>query len=158
MRIVFTKGKNPISWAIRKLTKEPVSHVAFVFDEKLVIHMNMSGFHVDWLKDFLSKAQVIASIEKNLTLTKEEAVYQQLIKLDGSKYDFGAILYAAWRFFLHRAFKKPLPTENKWAAKSKLWCLELLDGPIRQHLGVPKDVKLDAITPWQLYKILGGEK
>ena len=155
MRILFTKGRNPISFLIRKLTGEPVSHVAFCFDDAMVMHINLAGFHIETIEKFEKKAKIVLEVERDITTFDEELVYQKLLPLRHVKYDYGAFLYWGLRTFLRRSFRVPMPNKNKWAAKSKLWCIELAEG-LRPQLVIAPDVKLDAITPYQFYKILKG--
>jgi hypothetical protein len=63
----------------------------------MVMHINLSGFHIQWKKDFLKKACVVFEIERNLPLSDEEIVYQKLLPLVDKGYDVGGFVYWGWR-------------------------------------------------------------
>lgn len=154
MLLIFTKSSQPLSKLIRWGTDEPVSHFAIVFDDKLVFHSNLLGVHLEWFDTFKKHATIVYSISlRHTTLEEQEAVFRGIVdNFDGSKYDFKAFLYFAWRVFLRKCFNKELPKVNIWDDKHGFLCTELAKA-------LPTPFKLDAdlsiITPftlWEIYK------
>jgi hypothetical protein len=160
MKLIWTKSASPLSVLIRWALNEPCSHVAIVFDNKLVFHSNLLGLHIEWFNTFKKKVDIVFEKEYSMSLEQEEAIYQKIIdKEDGKYYDFRAFAYFAWRALLRKFFKIPLPSENKWQSVSADMCVEAiryLDGIILVDL--PEDKALAMITPYQLSLILAAQR
>lgn len=151
MKIIFTKNHLPLSKFIRWGLNEPVSHMAVVFDDKIVFHSNFKGIHIEWFETFKKSNEIVYEVNFNLTLDKEEEIYQDIItKNDGKGYDYAALLYLVYKGLMHKMFKTPLPTDNKWASKNKFFCIELLS--LFKQIEI--DTNIEVSTPYQVYKLL----
>lgn len=153
MKLLWTKSDLCLSKAIRHILHEDSSHFAFIFDDdhRLVFHSNFIGAHVEWSERFLSKVEVVFSIDIPMTDEEAEEIYNKLPKLQNSWYDFGGLAYFAWRALLKFAFNLPLPTKNKWAHRDAFLCTEMGD-LFRKHLKDPT-VDLGMTTPDTLFKM-----
>ncbi len=158
MKVVFTKNNSPMSKAIRWVLNEPVSHVAVIFDDKLVFQANLLGVHVGWADTFLKKNEVVYTKEyANLSLEEQEVVYEGIInKYDGSSYDFKSLLYFAYRAMLKKLFKVPIPKMNPYNNINQFLCTELL-----MHILIFTDEEdkivigeTDMLTPYEMYQRL----
>lgn len=139
----------PLSRLIRWAYKEPVSHFAICFDEKVVMHSNLKGVHIEWLETFKKHSEIVLQIKiKDSDLLLEERVYQLAIKHDQRSYDIKALAYMCYRVGLNLSFGIPIPKRNKWGDSNSDLCTELADClfPIAD---LPSG--LDTITPYQLY-------
>lgn len=155
MTVVFTRNSSVLSRLIRWAFDEPVSHVAFVFDSKFVIHSNLLGVQFDWFKTFSKKSEAVFYKDFDLTLENEEKVYQSLLeRFDEDGYDYKAFVYFAWSALLSKMLKVPMPKNNKYNGRGFL-CTELY-GALPSWL-VPKvDQDLSITTPFQLAKSMGA--
>lgn len=155
MTIAFTKSSSILSKLIRWCFDEPVSHVVFVFDSKFVIHSNLLGVQFNWLKTFKKHNEIIIKKDFELSLDKEEEVYQGLLeKHDQEVYDFRAFLYFGYRALCYKFFKTPMPKTNKRNGSGYL-CTEMY-GTLPEWL-VPKiDKDLSITTPYQLAQSMGA--
>lgn len=126
MKIVFTRSRMPVSILIRWVLKEPVSHSAFVFDDKLVVHSDLSGVRLEWFGKFKKRVDIVEELIYDLPLEKEEEVYRSILdRFDGQPYDWGAFFYFCWRGLLHRFFGAKMPVRNPWGRKDWFLCTEL---------------------------------
>lgn len=149
MKIVFTRGNSILSKFICWLSGDPVSHMAIVFDDKLVFHSNLLGVHITWYNTFLKKSQVVLFLEYTLTLEKEEEVYSAIINnFDGKSYDYGALLFFFWRGCLYKFFNIPLPSRNLWGDRDRFLCDELVQ-VLPERFRVQGQV--DLLTPYHVY-------
>lgn len=144
------------SHLIRYFLDEPVSHVAFMFDEKLVIHSSITGVVVLWAQDFLRHHKVYTSKTFHLMNEQEEYVYQELIKVEGSPYDYDAFTYFSYCAMRRKYFGTPLPKTNPEGKTNKFLCTELA-GLLPDFVFSPKsnpfkNRELDIITPYQVIK------
>ncbi|MEO5348886.1 MAG: hypothetical protein H7836_04495 [Magnetococcus sp. YQC-3] len=144
------------SCGIRYFLDEPVSHIAFMFDQKLVIHSSVTGVCVLWANEFLRHQNVYTQKDFNLTTEQEEYVYQELIKVEGSPYDYEAFTYFAYCAFKKKYFGTPLPKKNKFGKPNKFLCTELA-GLLPDFLFQPKSnpfkgQDLELISPYQVIK------
>lgn len=155
MKIIFTKGNSILSKLICWGLNEPVSHVAFVFDDKIVFHSNLLGLHIEWFNTFKKKCQIIFEIDYNTDLENEEDIYQEVISInDGKSYDFAAFFYFIWRGFLYKFFNKPIPIVNKWNNEHQDLCVEVI-----RYFNKQLPIKdLSIISPYKLYLILKEEQ
>jgi len=151
MKIVFTISKHPISRFISWGLGEPVSHTAFVFDDKFVIHSSLFGVELAWLNTFKKKSDILFDLDYDLPLEKEEEVWTSLIDhFDQNSYDFGAFAYFIWRGILKKFFKVPFPPTNKWGSSKEFLCTEVID--ILPDWLVKRSVRDYGMTsPYQLY-------
>lgn len=157
MKIIFTKSKLPLSWFVRWGLEEDVSHVAIVFDNKIVFHSNLYGLHIEWYNTFKKHNEVVYEIEYDLPLEQEEAMYQAVIDAnDGKSYDYKAFMYFVWCGFKRKFFNTPLPATNKWDRENSLLCVEVLALLPRDILSdlnkLPKDLSM--MSPKTAYNLL----
>lgn len=155
MKIIWTKSTKPLSLLIRWVFNEPVSHVAFVFDHKLVIHSNLLGVNLQWFNTFKKHCEIVYCKEYDLTLEQEEEIYQGLLDTyDGASYDWGAFIFLAYRGLLWRLFNIPIPNKNPWAHKGMFLCDELVTVLPPWLVELPNDVDFGIMTPYKVYNIL----
>lgn len=144
------------SRAIKYFLDEPIAHIAFMFDHKMVIHSHLQGVDVIWADDFCNSNTIHTSKPFNLTLEQEEEVYRALITVAHHDYDKKAFAYFAYAGFKKKVFKTPLPKENPWGEKNKYLCTELAgllpDFIFRTKLNPFKGRDLEMITPYQVVK------
>lgn len=156
MKIVWVKGSAPLSKFIMWGLSEPVSHMAIVFDNKIVFHADLLGVRLAWYPTFLKNHEIVFEKKYDLTLEKEEEVYQSIITAnDGKGYDYGAFLYFMWRGFLRKCFKVPMPETNPWGSKDRYLCDEMVE--VLPDYIVPqsvKDVDTGMKSPYQVYLLL----
>jgi len=152
MKIIFTKNTSCLSKLIRWGLNEPVSHVAIVFDDKIVFHSNLPGVRVEWYNSFKRSNEIVFEKQYDMPLYEEEALYQQVIDENDKKtYDFSGFLYFIWRGALRKFLKKPFPSSNKKNNPNLDFCVELI-GKLRQQLpALPSDEELAIMTPYGLY-------
>jgi hypothetical protein len=125
VKIIATRSSAPLSRAIRWALDIPVSHLAIVFDNKIVFHANLLGAHVEWYNTFKRNAEIVLEVDIPGTLKEEEEAYQGVInKLDGKPYDYLYLLSLAWRVMLKRAFGLPMP-ERFLQDPNGLLCTEI---------------------------------
>lgn len=154
MKLIWVKGTTSFSKFIMWGLKEPVSHFAIVFDDKLVFHSDLLGVRVAWYPTFLKTHEIV--FQKDFpaaTLETEEDTYQKIITaFDGSGYDYKALLYFAWRGVLWRFFKRPFPDSNPWGSDKSFLCTEM--AKVLPDWIIPKDVKdkdLGIVSPYKLW-------
>jgi hypothetical protein len=163
MMFLFTKsemiGSKAICWAL----KEPVSHVAVVFDEGfngknrsgIVFHSHFSGAQFSWLEHFAKSNRPIFGLRpRHLTLELEEKIFQTVVRnFYGKEYDsrlFAEFVYHALRY----RFKGiPIPRVSKLDSTDSFLCTELaarIANEIPHLLGwhLQQD---GMISPYQLY-------
>lgn len=160
MRVLFTKNRWPLSRLIRLVTKEDCSHVAFVFDEKLVIEATVFGVGTTWLPTFEKQNQIIHGIEYTLRLEKEEAVYRAVLdSIHGKRYDWGLIFGSLWGLTLSRVFKLPRLAINPTESQTKYACIEVISEiALRLPAGIIQSgltrEAVTMMTPHELYESL----
>lgn len=154
MKVAFTKSHLPLSKFIMWGLSEDCSHTVIIFDEKLVIHSNLFGVHVNFLESFKKHCTIVHEVELDLPLIAEENVYKNLIQLDGLDYDFKAFLYFCWRGILKMLFKIPLPKLNKFNS-SGILCTEIVQC-LRNIIDIPEDLSM--YSPYMVYKYLESKK
>lgn len=157
MKIIWTKSSLPLSKLIRWGLKEESSHIAIVFDDKIVFQSNLFGVHIDWFNSFKKKCTIVYEIEQKLPLEQEEAIYQAIInKDDGKSYDYKAFAYFIWCGILKKFFNKPLPAVNKWNNVDSFICVELLsllpEGSFPNQEKLPKDLSM--MSPEMVHNII----
>lgn len=147
--LLWTKSKLPASKAIRWLTKERVSHFAFVLDNKIVFHSNFVGANLNWFKAFSKSAETVYRIDLDwLSKDQEDSIYNELYrKFDGDGWDFGAALYLIFWRITHPG-PLTLPTRNLWSSSRHALCIELAE--VLKVIGVTLP-SLDTLLPERLY-------
>lgn len=151
MKIIFTRNGLLFSRFLRWGLKEPVSHMAIVFDEKIVFHSNFKGVHIQWFETFKRSNEIVYEINIEMDLQQEEALYQKIITVnDGKSYDYMGLLYLIYRGIGHRFFNQPMPTNNKWASNNNYFCIELLS--LFEQITI--DTNLEVSSPYSVYKLL----
>lgn len=152
MKVVFTKSNLPVSKLICWGLDEPVSHLAFVFDNKFVIQSSFFGVELQWLNTFIKHNDIIQMIEIPLTLEKEEVVYRSIIdNFDDSAYDYQFFFYLFWNGLLRKLFGKPLPNYNPYSNNGQFICFELLDVLPNWLLPVKPTKDEGVISPHKAY-------
>lgn len=163
MIFAFTKsnliGSKAIKWALR----EPVSHVAVIFDEGksagfksgIVFHSHFSGVQFSWFEHFSRTNSAVYTLRpKNLSLELEERIFQTVVQNFYGK-DYDARLFV--EFFFHAICKKvfgmKLPAKSMWDSKDSFLCTELaarIANELPHFLGwkLPEN---GLITPYRLY-------
>lgn len=135
---------------------EPVSHFAVLFDDKIVFHSDLTGVHISWYQTFLKTHTVVFEKKLNLSLEKEEEIYQNIItKYDGDGYDYTGFLYFVWRGVLKKFFKKPMPLVNKWGSKKGFLCTEMVE--VLPDEIIPPSIKsrdLSMVSPYVLWELI----
>ena len=135
MQILFTTSRSPISWLIRRITGEPVSHCAIQVGS-FVVHSNFFGVHIEPISVFLEKSRVVFSVE---IASNHQKLMKSLSTNWHHPYDFGALLYLGLRYLCPL-----LPKANLWQSSGMFMCTEWVTTVI---LG-----KQDSLlTPYQLY-------
>ena len=59
LKIVWSYSNYPLSKLIKWFTKEPVSHVAVVFMDNIVIHSNLLGCHMNSFTSFKKHSKIV---------------------------------------------------------------------------------------------------
>lgn len=156
MKLAWVKGHAPLSHLIMWGLNEPVSHFAFIFDNSIVFHSDLTGMHISWLSSFLNTHDIVYEIDLQLSLEQEETIYQGVItKYDGSGYDYGAFVYFGWRAFLKKCFGKPMPNSNPWGSKDRYLCDEAIQLLPVEIVGEEiKKMDLSIRSPYQVLLIL----
>lgn len=158
MKLIFTKSNLPLSVLIRWVLKEPVSHFAIVFEDKVVFQSNLLGTQINWMKTFLSRhgAAVVFQLSYPFDDKTEDRIWDAICDAnDGKKYDYGAFFYFTYRAMLFRFFNKPLPKLNPWATKGEFLCTELSQLlPPDLIPGVDSIQNPGIVSPYQLYLVL----
>lgn len=153
MKLVWVKGNKALSKFIMWGLKEPVSHFAIIFDDKIVFHSDLLGVRLAWLPSFMETHEIVFSMDfPEATLEDQEGIYQNIItKFDGKPYDYKAFLYFAWRGMLWRFLKKPFPAKNAWGSANGFLCTEMAT-VLPDHI-VPKEVKEKDIAMMSPYRL-----
>lgn len=150
MKILWTKSKLPLSVLIRKVTKEPVSHVGILLNGK-VIHSDLKGLSVASESEFRKSHDVIYELEMPCDSDAEDNLVSLIDKEKGNFYDIGALIFLGITFTLRAFFKIPLPKRNLWQSTGMFLCTEWVSKAL--------DGKEDSmITPYGLYlKLLASQ-
>jgi hypothetical protein len=158
MKLVWVRGNKLLSKFIMWGLKEPVSHFAIIFDNKIVFHSDLLGVRIMWLPTFLESHEIVFQMDfANATLEDQEGVYQSIVtKFDGKPYDYKAFIYFGWRGLLWRLFKKPFPAKNAWNTGGYL-CTEMAE--VLPDSIVPKEIKekdISMMSPYRLWLEMHG--
>ena len=157
MKLIWVKGTASLSKFIMWGLKEPVSHFAVVFDDKIVFHSDLLGVRIMWYPSFLKTHEVVYEMDfSNATLDQQEEVWQSIVtKFDGKGYDYKAFLYFTWRGILWRFFKKTFPSSNPWGSDSAFLCTEI--AKTLPDWVVPASIKskdLGMVSPYKLWEMM----
>jgi len=148
----------PLSDLITWTFNEPVSHVAFVFDDKWLLQSNLFGVNIRWFHLWKKKQHIIFQLKYELPLEKEEQIFQALLDAYSEDwYDYLGFLYFVWRGFLYKVFKIQLPKKNPWVTSGHL-CTKLVEFLPRWLTNLPEDLDLEIVTPYKLFMILKEAK
>jgi len=108
-----------------ELPKDEVpSHVAILVNNRWVFESTLeSGVKRIEYKKWLKKNVVVKKIPclKKWDLSKIIEIFKNI---RDKKYDYPAIVYFSWRMMLFIAFKKKLPSANKFNSEDKYFCCE----------------------------------
>lgn len=126
IRVMATRSSMPLSILIRKVFRTESSHIAVSFDDKEVYHSNLMGVHLLSWAHFMRNAEVVESIRFVNSLPLEDEVWQAMTVREGSRYDFLAFIYFAWRGLLSFFFGRPMPSRNPWGQRESFLCTEIL--------------------------------
>lgn len=161
MKILFVQSNLIGSKIIRWGLEEPVSHVAIEFsDGNLIYHSYGSGIRVIQPDEFYKHNVVVASITLNTASDKD--IHAHFLKSlpPRQRYDYFGLLYFAWRGFLRKSFKIPLPRFNAWQERENFLCTELdyiLCNTLAEKIGImllPENHDIAMVSPWQLFKLM----
>lgn len=156
--LIWSKNSLLGSRLIRFLTRSDCSHFVIVFsqtkkDRGLVVQSNFFGVGLSWFKDFSEKNKIVHSLEYDLGLEKEDAIFERILDQHfGKKYDWGAFFYMGYRLLLKLFLGLPMPTTNLWAKKEKFECIELSETLGEEITGELPHVA--AIDPHQLFIVI----
>lgn len=123
MSVLVTYGNNPFSAIIRRLTKEPASHIAIRWDD-WVLHSNLSGVVWATYADFAKEAVILDEIPIPQNLEKLLGFSARHVGI--GRYDYGGFVYAGLRLGL-RPIGVKLPKKNLWSMTGMFMCMELVE-------------------------------
>ena len=152
MKVLLTTTRKPLSRLIRWGLGEPASHMAFVFDSEIVIHSYFTGLRIDSYNDFVSDQQIKKILNIGIDKKSESNIKKNLLKSIGTKaYDYGAILYYAWRVLLKKLFNMSIPKKNKWQSSEAYLCTEIV-----KYLpdSIRPEVDYEITGPYTLYTLI----
>lgn len=156
MTMVWTKSNTPLSYLIRAVTGEPVSHFAFVFNSPgggLMFESNLLGTHPKFFKTAQKHCTIVQKIElPPLPTELEDQVWDEVVsKYDGKGYDFAGAIYLGLMILRERIFKIPRPKKNAWSKPDTYFCNELY-AALSLIPSLPSIPVSDGMeTPWQVY-------
>lgn len=161
MKIISTESQKILSKLIKYFLKSKASHIAFVFDDKWVVHSNLIGVNIrlldPWIKH--NKIKVVEYINYDLTLLQEEQIFQAVIaNTSEDDYDYLGFIYFAWRGILYRWFNQPLPKKNKWGKSNAYLCTEMVSQLPPWLTDIDPKLDLGMVTPDKLMRILRGAR
>jgi hypothetical protein len=143
MKILFTRGDNPLSSLICKLTKEDVSHCALQYGE-WVLHANFYGVHWEAYAHFSKACEVVHTVEVADDLPRLVGLAAQYA--GRARYDFMGLAYLGLRMAL-RLIGLHLPKKNLWQMSGMFLCTEW----VSLYANLEADSE---ITPFKLYERL----
>jgi hypothetical protein len=155
MKIAFTKSNLPLSVFIRWGLKEDVSHVVYIFDDKIAFHCNIKGCHITWYNDLKKKVTVVDELEFKFPLEIEEKIYQSIIDENyGKGYDFLAFGYFVYRAFLHRFLGIKMPVTSRWGSSRRFICTSLGAKLPKEHFPQLQHLDLEVVSPAKMREAL----
>lgn len=147
--ILGTTRDEFFSGIIRRVTGEPISHIAIRVKNK-VLHSNRDGVVIDDYDYFIEHNKVIYEIKPRLRST-EKAIANKIASSEdmlGRKYDFFAILFLGFMLLLRLWFSKSIPKQNLWDVSGMYICTEY----VSEITNIEKDNAM--ITPEELIKAI----
>lgn len=155
MKLIWTKSSKPLSILIRWGLTEPVSHFAIVFDNFLVFQSNLLGVGLAVYSDFVKHCEVVYSVDVELPLQEEEAIYKSIIPLFvGRAYDWKAFAYFCYRGFLQKVFRIPIPKISPFNTNSNKTeiCVELIKA-LPEWMVPPslRSADMSILSPYTVY-------
>ena len=156
MEFIWTKSSAFGSKVIRWGLDEPVSHFA-IRCNKFIIESDFDGFSIESIYKFEnSKRKIELTLKpKDISKEMEDIILTKLIELfRDQEYDFGAYGYFAYRAFLRKFFRIPLPKKNLWADNQKPLCTGVAEAiQIIKPEWFSEEIKeFDIVSPYSLYK------
>ncbi len=138
MLVLFTTGKNPISWLIRKVTGDDCSHCVLQIGD-IVLHSDFLGVRVEPISFFSRRVKILHSVEVPSVGIPLEKI---LAKHTGRWYDIPGFIYLGLRLLFPF-----LPKNNLWQTTGMYLCTELVTSVLdeKEH---------STITPHKLYIVL----
>lgn len=156
MKIIFTKNNYPLSFIIRGITGEKMSHVAVVFDDLFLVQLNLFGVSMQYFEKFKEKQKIVHEINIPLDLQTEDNVWKSMIGVYGThKYDTIFLLYSAFCVIVRRVFKKEIK-KKVLDDSDKALCYELiilLQNNFKFNFGIEENKK-HLLTPGRIYNKL----
>lgn len=141
MRLLFTCGSTPLSWAIRHITGEDCSHCAIEAGSH-VIHADLLGVRAVPRSEFLSNHTVVHALD---IPDNWEKLLNTFATYDRTMYDLPALIYLGLKLLLPF-----LPQQNLWRNSGLMLCTEWVE----EYADGTEDA---TITPYQLYLKLQKE-
>lgn len=145
--IVLYSGSNIISWVIKKLTKTPISHVAWINADHEIIEAELFGVETNPWTEY--PVERIALLKLNLPDDVIERMQEFAKSQVGQPYDFKLFFGLWWRLLWGWSRKKAIPN---WP--TGYICSELVARPLHQIAGLTlsSDVDPANITPGDIWK------
>jgi hypothetical protein len=162
MKIITTMNHLPFSVGLRYFTGEKSSHLAVVFDDKLVVQSNFLNQTLAYYPTFLKHQTLVEEANYKFTKSLEEEIYLELMDTLGEvEYDYKALLFDCVMYIANKIIKTPLPKKNPLNDKNKYLCIEIacaLDRVLKKKtgvgIGIPEDVSL--LTPDKCMILIKG--
>jgi hypothetical protein len=146
MHIVFTyRMRNLLSWLIRRVTREPVSHVAIVYGD-FVAHATARGLTIESISSF-NKHNVI---QFSVDISHMDNILPRIQSVEYKPYDIPGLVYLGIRALLPHWVRRQMPKVNLWNVSGAYICTEFVTDML---YGKPDSM----ITPYQLYRRLSGD-
>lgn len=159
LKIVWSYSHNPLSVIIKWLTGEPVSHVAVIFMNHIVMHSNLLGVHITGIGSFNKKSKILYEHEIPMSDQRLKPIMFEMINsYDGMSYDWKVFFYMGLRLLLYRLFGVSMPKKSSINSKNGILCTEiarLLPIPELQNKLNGMDIQI--MTPYMLYKVIKGD-
>lgn len=156
MKIIFTKNNYPLSYLIRAITGESVSHLAVVFDDVFLVELNLFGVSMHYFNKFKKKQKIVHEVDIPLDIEKEDKIWRAMIEVYGLyKYDTMFLLYSAFCVIVRRLFKKEIK-KKVLDDSDKALCYELiilLQNNFKFNFGIEENKK-HLLTPGRVYNKL----
>lgn len=146
MKLIGSSSQSPLSWLIRKICGEPITHVSIAFDDIIIFHSTPIGTNFKWLSDFTEKNKIHKVIELPLNLEDEEEIFFTIIsKRKKRKYDWLGIMFQGVMRIRKIIFRIPIPTKNLWQSGNKDYCVEVLKSVAWDSINPGLQIKFDKI-------------
>jgi hypothetical protein len=123
MKIHFMASPYPLSWAIKRLTRSDVSHVAVEFRNGDLLHAWTTGVKILRPDNFPKYEKMLYSYELIVDYDKEFFIEQELRKLEGKWYDYSAIAGFVIKY-VAKLFGRDI--NNPWGFDNSFYCSEIV--------------------------------